>query len=78
LADNSCPYCRDNTAGLVAAIIGGPTLKLKNYIWPWPLLAFGILVHNLFNEFKRHKPGAPSDIKGITLLSLGGFSFDGK
>ncbi len=61
--------------GLVAAIIGGPTLKLKELYLALATLAFGILVHILFNELKGIT-GGPSGLTGIPYLSLGGFSFD--
>jgi branched-chain amino acid transport system permease protein len=61
--------------GLVAAIIGGPTLKLKELYLALATLAFGILVHILFNELKG-VTGGPSGLSGIPYLSAGGLVFD--
>jgi branched-chain amino acid transport system permease protein len=61
--------------GLVAAIIGRPTLKLKELYLALATLAFGILVHILFNELKDIT-GGPSGLTGIPYLSMGGLVFD--
>jgi len=61
--------------GLVAALIGRPTLKLKELYLALATLAFGILVHILFNEC-RSITGGPSGLTGIPYLSLGGLVFD--
>ena len=61
--------------GLVAAIIGRPTLKLKELYLALATLAFGILVHILFNE-GGEITGGPSGLMGIPYLSLGGLVFD--
>lgn len=61
--------------GLVAALIGRPTLKLKELYLALATLAFGILVHILFNE-GREITGGPSGLTGIPYLSLGGLVFD--
>ncbi len=60
---------------LVAALIGRPTLKLKELYLALATLAFGILVHILFNE-GRTITGGPSGLTGIPYLSLGGLVFD--
>jgi len=60
---------------LVAALIGRPTLKLKEVYLALATLAFGILVHILFNE-ARAVTGGPSGLTGIPYLSLGGLVFD--
>lgn len=61
--------------GLVAAIIGGPTLKLKELYLALATLAFGILVHILFNELKGIT-GGPSGLTGIPYFTVGGLVFD--
>lgn len=61
--------------GLVAAIIGGPTLKLKELYLALATLAFGILIHILFNELKGIT-GGPSGLSGIPYLSVGSLVFD--
>jgi branched-chain amino acid transport system permease protein len=61
--------------GLVAALIGGPALKLKDLHLVLATLAFGILVHILFNELKS-LTGGPSGLTGIPYFSLGGLVFD--
>jgi len=61
--------------GLVAALIGGPALKLKELHLVLATLAFGILVHILFNEV-RPLTGGPSGLTGIPYFSLGGLVFD--
>jgi branched-chain amino acid transport system permease protein len=61
--------------GLVAALIGRPTLKLKELYLALATLAFGILVHILFKE-GGEITGGPSGLMGIPYLSLGGLVFD--
>lgn len=61
--------------GLVAALIGRPTLKLKELYLALATLAFGILVHILFNEGKGIT-GGPSGLTGIPYLSVGGVVFN--
>lgn len=61
--------------GLVAALIGRPTLKLKELYLALATLTFGILVHILFNE-GREITGGPSGLTGIPYLNLGGLVFD--
>lgn len=61
--------------GLVAALIGRPALKLKELHLVLATLAFGILVHILFNELKS-LTGGPSGIAGIPYFSLGSLVFD--
>lgn len=60
---------------LVAALIGRPTLKLKELYLALATLAFGILVHILFNE-GGSITGGPSGLTGIPYFSLGGLAFD--
>ncbi len=61
--------------GLIAAIIGRPTLKLRELYLALGTMGFGILIHTLFNE-GRELTGGPSGISGIPYLSIGGLSFD--
>lgn len=61
--------------GLVAVMVGLPALKLKELHLVLATLAFGILVHILFNELTS-LTGGPSGIAGIPYLSLGGLVFD--
>lgn len=61
--------------GLIAAVIGRPTLKLRELYLALATLGFGILVHILFNE-GREITGGPSGLGGIPHLSLGGLSID--
>lgn len=62
-------------AGLVAVVIGRPTLKLKEMYLALATLAFGILVHILFAE-GGELTGGPSGLTGIPYLSVGGLVFD--
>ena len=61
--------------GIIAAIIGRPTLKLRELYLALGTMGFGILIHTLFNE-ARELTGGPSGIGGIPYLSVGDFSFD--
>lgn len=61
--------------GIIAAVIGRPTLKLRELYLALGTMGFGILIHTLFNE-ARELTGGPSGISGIPYLSVGGFSFD--
>lgn len=61
--------------GVIAAIIGRPTLKLRELYLALATLGFGILVHIAFTEGKE-LTGGPSGIAGIPYLSVGGFTFD--
>lgn len=61
--------------GIVAAIIGRPTLKLRELYLAMATLGFGILVHIAFNE-GGELTGGPSGLSGIPYFSLGGLTFD--
>jgi len=61
--------------GVIAALIGRPTLKLRELYLALATLGFGILVHIAFTEGKE-LTGGPSGIAGIPYLSVGGFTFD--
>ena len=60
---------------VVAFIIGRPTLKLRELYLALATLAFGLLVHIIFNE-GRELTGGPSGLTGIPYLSVGGFLFN--
>jgi branched-chain amino acid transport system permease protein len=61
--------------GLIAYIVGRPTLKLHGHYLAMATLGFGIIVGILFNE-GGDLTGGPSGLPGIGKLSLGSFSFD--
>lgn len=61
--------------GLVAALIGRTTLKLRELYLALGTIGFGILIHTLFSEGGA-LTGGPSGIGGIPYLSLGGLAFD--
>lgn len=61
--------------GVIASIIGRPTLKLRELYLAMGTLGFGILVHILFNEW-HSVTGGPSGMTGIPYLSLGTIVFD--
>lgn len=61
--------------GLIAAIIGKPTLRLKELYLALATLSFGILVHILFTE-GRELTGGPSGLSGIPYFSVGPLVFD--
>ena len=60
---------------VVAFIIGRPTLKLRELYLALATLAFGLLVHIVFNE-GRELTGGPSGLTGIPYLSVGEFLFN--
>ncbi|MFZ3129878.1 MAG: branched-chain amino acid ABC transporter permease [Desulfosporosinus sp.] len=60
---------------LVAAVIGKPTLKLKEHYLALATLAFGLLVNIFFNE-GGELTGGPSGLTGIPYLNIGGFVFN--
>jgi len=61
--------------GIIAALIGRQTLKLRELYLALATLGFGILVHIFFNE-GGELTGGPSGISSIPNLSIGSFSFD--
>lgn len=60
---------------LVAAVIGKPTLKLKEHYLALATLAIGLLVHIFFNE-GGELTGGPSGLTGIPYLKIGGLVFN--
>jgi branched-chain amino acid transport system permease protein len=60
---------------LVAAVIGRPTLKLKEHYLALATLAFGLLIHIFFNE-GGELTGGPSGMTGIPYLNIGDFVFN--
>jgi branched-chain amino acid transport system permease protein len=61
--------------GLIAYIVGRPTLKLHGHYLAMATLGFGIIVGILFNE-GGDLTGGPSGLPGVPKLGLGSFSFD--
>ncbi|HWQ71021.1 MAG TPA: branched-chain amino acid ABC transporter permease [Desulfitobacteriaceae bacterium] len=61
--------------GIIAALIGRQTLKLRELYLALATLGFGILVFILFNE-GRELTGGPSGISAIPFLNIGSFSFN--
>jgi len=60
---------------LIAAIIGKPTLTLREHYLALATLAVGLLVQIFFNE-GRELTGGPSGLTGIPYLTAGGFVFN--
>jgi branched-chain amino acid transport system permease protein len=61
--------------GLVAYIIGIPTLKLEGHYLVMATLGFNVIVYIIFVQFDT-VTGGPSGFAGIPRLGLGGFVFD--
>lgn len=61
--------------GLVAYLIGRPTLKLKEHFLALATLGFGIIIHIIFNEGGEFT-GGPSGLTGIPYLGEGVFPLD--
>jgi len=61
--------------GLVAALIGRQTLKLRELYLALATLGFGILISIVFNE-GRAFTGGPSGLSGIPHLGIGGLQLD--
>lgn len=61
--------------GIIAAVIGRPTLRLRELYLAMGTLGFGILVHIFFNE-AQWLTGGPSGMMGIPYLSLGSLVLD--
>jgi len=61
--------------GLIAWIIGVPTLKLHGHYLAMATLGFGIIVFIFFNELVP-LTGGPSGLTGIKGVSFMGFTFD--
>ncbi len=61
--------------GIVAWIVGRPALKLKGHYLAMATLAFGEIVHIVFNEMDD-LTGGPSGLSGIPRLTLAGMKFD--
>ena len=62
-------------SGLVALLVGQPSLKLKGYYLAMATMAFGIIVFIIFSE-EVDWTGGPDGMTGIPGLSLFGFQFD--
>jgi len=61
-------------AGLVACLIGVPTLKLKGHYLAMATLGFGVIVYIFFNE-TIGLTGGPSGFTGIPRLHVLGYTF---
>jgi len=61
--------------GIIAYIIGVPTLKLHGHYLAMATLGFGIIVFIFFNELVPFT-GGPSGLTGIEQMSLFGYSVD--
>ncbi len=60
--------------GIVALVVGLPTLKLSGYYLGMGTLGFGMIVHILFREWTSMTGGA-SGFVGIPPLSVGNYTF---
>ena len=63
-------------SGLVAYLVGRPTLRLKGHYMAVATLGFGEIMFILFNEVSS-LTGGPSGLSGIPPLVLGGFPVEG-
>lgn len=61
--------------GVVAFLIGTPSLKLKGHYLAMATLAFGIIIFIVFNE-ETQWTGGPDGLSGIPGLSLFGYALD--
>jgi branched-chain amino acid transport system permease protein len=62
-------------AGVIALVIGYPTLKLSGYYLGMGTLGFGMIVYIVFREWAS-VTGGSSGLVGIPTLALGRFSFE--
>jgi len=62
------------TAGVVACLIGIPTLKLKGHYLAMATLGFGVIVYIFFNE-TIGLTGGPSGFTGVSRLHIQGHKF---
>ncbi len=62
--------------GLIAFLVGKPTLRLKGHYMAVATLGFGEIVFIIFNELSA-LTGGPSGLSGIPPLTLWGFRFEG-
>lgn len=61
--------------GIVAYLIGYPSLKLRGHYLVMATLGFGIIIHILMGELE-HFTGGHDGLMGIPPLAIGGFVFD--
>jgi branched-chain amino acid transport system permease protein len=61
--------------GLIAYLVGVPSLKLKGHYLAMATLGFGVIVHIFFNE-EVNLTGGPSGFSDIPELKVWGFSLD--
>lgn len=70
--------CTLLTAGLIAWLVGKPTLKLSGYYLGMGTLGFGMIMHVLFKEWTS-VTGGPNGLVGIPPLTLPGIDLaDGR
>jgi branched-chain amino acid transport system permease protein len=62
-------------SGLVALLMGRPSLKLRGHYLAMATMAFGIIVSVVLNQ-EVDLTGGPDGMTGIPMLSLFGFAFD--
>ena len=70
-----CAFIGMIISGIVAILVGAPSLKLRGHYLAMATLAFGIIVYIIFNE-ETAWTGGPDGMPGIPGLSLFGFEFD--
>lgn len=62
-------------SGLVALLVGRPSLKLRGHYLAMATMAFGIIISVILNQ-EVDLTGGPDGMTGIPMLSLFGFQFD--
>jgi len=70
-----CVFIGMIISGIVAVLVGAPSLKLRGHYLAMATLAFGIIVYIIFNE-ETSWTGGPDGMSGIPGLDLFGFEFD--
>lgn len=70
-----CVFIGMIISGIVAVLVGAPSLKLRGHYLAMATLAFGIIVYIIFNE-ETSWTGGPDGMSGIPGLNLFGFEFD--
>jgi len=70
-----CVFIGMIISGIVAVLVGAPSLKLRGHYLAMATLAFGIIVYIIFNE-ETSWTGGPDGMSGIPGLNLFGFELD--
>ena len=70
-----CMFVAVLITGMIAFLVGAPSLKLKGHYLAMATLAFGIIVFIVFNE-EIEWTGGPDGMANIPGLSIFGFEFD--